>query len=185
MSIHDELEQQEARRLQGLAQRFQQALRAREQGDIDSAAELLRGILKAEPRLAEPRMELAHILLSTGQLDEGEEQARDAIRILESGGQWTDDLPEDVLLALAYDTLGEALRLRADSDAVVFGPESAWLALVSEARTIFRKASALDPDNDHAWFWSFDTDQPSPRRTRPDAEADEDDGEAGEDDGEE
>lgn len=148
--------QEEAQRIFTLQTRFQQALRAREEGDVDGAAELLRGVLRVEPRLAEPRLELAHILLSTQQLEEAEEHAREAVRILESGGQWTADIDEDTLLSLAYTTLGEALRVRADSDEVVFGDPEAFQALHSESRTAFLKASALDGSNEHAVYWGFD-----------------------------
>ena len=49
------------RAVQALEKRFEEALEARRRGDVDDAAELLRGILKVEPRLAEPRLELAHL----------------------------------------------------------------------------------------------------------------------------
>lgn len=162
---NDNIEQQEQQRFLGLQQRFQQALQARARNDVDGAAELLRGILQIEPRLAEPRMELAHILINTNQLTEAEEHAREAIRILESGGQWTDDISADTLLSLAYTTLGEVLRLRADSDEIIFGDPEAFQRLHSESRTIFLKASALDPDNRHAIYWGFD-----PRRYRSEEE---------------
>jgi tetratricopeptide (TPR) repeat protein len=140
----------------GLQSRFIQALTARDRGDTDAAAELLRGILKVEPRLPEPRMELANILLGADQLAEAEEHLREAIQSLETGGQWTDDLDEDVVLSLAYGTLGEVLRRQADSDEVVFGDPSAFERLIREAQSAFRKAAALDPDNAHAGYWSFD-----------------------------
>lgn len=152
----DEIEQAEQLRMTGLQARFQQALLARQKDDVDGAAELLRSILAAEPRLAEPRMELAHILLNTGQHDEAEEHAREAVRTLEAGGQWTDDLDEDVMLSLAYTTLGEVLRQKADTDDIIFGDPAAFKALQSESRTLFLKASALDPENQHAVYWGFD-----------------------------
>ena len=163
--VNDNIEEHEQQRILGLQQRFQQALQARARNDVDGAAELLRSILQIEPRLAEPRMELAHILINANQLTEAEEQAREAIRILESGGQWTDDLSGDALLSLAYTTLGEALRLRADSDEIIFGDPEAFQRLHSESRTVFLKASALDPENQHAIYWGFD-----PRRYRSEEE---------------
>lgn len=140
----------EDERIQALGPRFLDALRAAEARDVDAASEILRGILKVEPRLAEPHMELARVLLDTGQLDEAEEHAREALRLLESGGQWTDDLPEDVLLSLAADLLGEILRQRADADEIVFGDAETWKALVDESMALFRRAHALDPNNEHA-----------------------------------
>lgn len=152
----DELEQEDRARMAGLQARFQQALVARERDDVDGAAELLRSVLAAEPRLAEPRLELAHILMNTRQLDEAEEQAREALRILQTGGQWTDDIDEDTLLSHAYTTLAEILRQRADDDTIIFGDPEAFQKLQSESRTLFRKASALDPNNQHAIYWGFD-----------------------------
>lgn len=133
-----------------LAPRFLDALRAVEAHDVDGAGEILRGILRVEPRLAEPRMELARLLLETGQLDEAEEHAREALRILEAGGQWNDDLPEGALLSLCVDLLGEILRQRADADEVVFGDPEVWKALMNESIALFRRAHQLDPENEHA-----------------------------------
>jgi tetratricopeptide (TPR) repeat protein len=140
--------------LEALSQRFNQAIAARAQGDIDTAAELLRGILKLEPRLAEPRLELAHILLEAGQLQEAEDQAREALVTLEAGGRWSDDIDDAMILSLAWGTLGEALRSRADTDAVVFGPVETFQALIDEAQRCFDRALALDPQNEHAQHWS-------------------------------
>jgi tetratricopeptide (TPR) repeat protein len=161
----DNIEQHEQQRVQGLQQRFHQALEARARNDVDGAAELLRSIFQIELWLAEPRMELVHILLNTKQLTEAEEHAREALRILETGGQWTDDLSADALMSLAYTTLGETLRQRADSDEVIFGDPEKFKQLHSESRTAFLKASALDPDNQHAIYWGFD-----PRRYRSEEE---------------
>jgi len=142
--------------LEGLQTRFLQALEARRSNDIDGAAELLRGILVVEPRLAEPRIELSQVLLGANQPSEAEEQLREAIRILETGGQWVDDVEEDTLLSIAYGSLGEALRRQADSDEVVFGDPRIFENLTCQARAAFDKAAALDKDNTHAWYWSHD-----------------------------
>jgi tetratricopeptide (TPR) repeat protein len=152
----DDTNHSEETLIAGLQARFFQAMAARERGDVDGAAELLRGILRVEPRLPEPRMELANILLIADQLVEAEEHLRAAIISLETGGQWTEDLPEGVVLSLAYGTLGEVLRRQADADAVVFGAPGAFEALLTESRASFKKAAALDPDNAHAGYWSFD-----------------------------
>lgn len=141
--------------LEGLSERFQRGLQRVRQGDLDGAADLFQGVLRQEPRLAEPRMELARICLDTGQLEEAEEQAREAVRILEAGGQWVDDLHEDVLQSLAHGLLGEILRRRADSDEIVFGDPGRFKALMDEAGAAFRKAATLDPANAHAGYWGF------------------------------
>jgi tetratricopeptide (TPR) repeat protein len=152
-----EVDREEEALVRALEQRFENALDARRRGDVDGAAELLRGILKLEPRLAEPRLELAHILIETGQLDEAEEHAREAISTLESGGRWTEDLDDSQVLSLAFGTLGEALRRRADSDDVVFGPAAVYEALVNESQQAFARAIELDPENEHAKAWSLPT----------------------------
>jgi tetratricopeptide (TPR) repeat protein len=152
----DDINSSEDALISGLQARFFQAVQARQRGDSDGAAELLRGILKVEPRLAEPRLELANILMVAEQLDEAEENLREAIRALEMGGQWTEDLPSDVVLSLAYGTLGEVLRRKADSDAVVFGDPGSFEGLIRESQSALKKAAALDPNNVHAGYWSYD-----------------------------
>ena len=141
--------------LEGLDQRFVAALTARQRGDVDTAAELLRGILKVEPRLAEPHMELSSLLLEAEQVDEGREHAEEAVRLLEGGPPWLDDPPPNVLQSLAWNLLGEALRQKADSDEVVFGDPAEFRRLMGESRSAFAKAAALDPTNAHADHWSF------------------------------
>lgn len=147
--------------LAGLGERFLLAMAARDKGDIDAAAELLRAVIRVEPRLGEPQMELARILLETEQLDDAEDHAREAVRIFEGGGQWTEDLPEAVVLSMAHDLLGEILRSKADSDEVVFGDPARFEALMSEARVAFRRAAELDPTNEHAATWAFGFDPSS------------------------
>ncbi len=138
-----------------LTVRFMHALERRRAGQVDRAADDLRAILRVEPRLAEPHIELASIHLAMEQPEPGVEHAREAVRLLESGSRWNEDLPEDVLKSLAYNLLGEALRKVADQDAVVFGEPDRWKALMEEARQSFRTAAALDPDNQHASWAAF------------------------------
>jgi len=152
---HDDLTDDPESHLEGLGERFHAALDARRNHDVDGAAEILRGILKVEPRLGEPHLELASILLASGQLDDAEEHAREAARILEAGGQWIDDLPDNVVLSLAWSTLAEVLRQQADADEVVFGDPEVWRALMEESKTAFATAARLDPSNDNAQGWSF------------------------------
>ena len=145
--------------LDGLGEQLFAALRLREKNQVDKAAEVLRGILKTEPRLAEPRLELERILLDTGQLDEARSQAEEATRILEAGGQWTDEIPENVLSSVAYGLLGEIIRLQADADEVVFGDPDDWRDMLNASEAAFKRAAELDPDNDHAGYWSSGTDR--------------------------
>ena len=100
------------------------ALQLKESGRLDDAQESLTSILKQEPRLAEPRMELARILLDTDRVEEAEEHARQALGDLENHGQWVEDLAENTVMALAHALLAEALRRRADEDDIIFGDPS-------------------------------------------------------------
>jgi len=153
--------------LEALAVRFMTAMERRRNGDIDRAQKDLRAILKVEPRLAEPHMELASLLLSTEQPEPAVEHAREALRLLEQGGQWTDDLPENVVRSLAWNLLGEALKQVADQDSVVFGSPERWNRLMTEAKAAFKTAASLDPDNQHA-SWSAFGFGPEPDPSEPD-----------------
>lgn len=141
--------------LEELESRLMEALKLRRDGQTEKATEELRYILKVEPRLAEPRMELASIALQSGQWEEAEAQAEEAVQILKNGGQWTEELDEKVLLSLAWNLLGEALRQQADSDEVVFGSPERWQELMEKAKEAFTQAENIDPQNAHASAWSF------------------------------
>lgn len=145
----------ESAALEELGRRFLAALARKERGDIDRAEDDLRAILRQEPRLAEPRMELARILLDTDRLEEAEDHAREALDVLVKGGQWTDDLPENVVQALAWATLAEVLRRRADEDDVIFGDADTFRALVDEAKACFAKAAELDPRDEYSSYHAF------------------------------
>jgi len=138
-----------------LSNRFLKAMERRRNGQIDRAADDLRAILKVEPRLGEPHMELASIHLSLEQPERAVEHAREAVRLLESGARWNEDLPENVMLSLARNLLGESLRQVADQDAVVFGDPERWKALMAEARREFQTAANLDPTNENASWSAF------------------------------
>ena len=144
--------------LRGMGDRFLLALAAKEKNDIDTAADLLRSILRVDPRLAEPQMELARILMESEQLEEAEEYAREAVKLLEGGGQWTEDLPENVVLSAAWAVLAEVLRQRADTDEMVFGDAEAFAKLMAETRAAFVRAAELDPTNEHAVSWAYGFD---------------------------
>jgi hypothetical protein len=146
---------QESRQLDELGERFLAALGHRESGRLDTAEDELRAILRVEPRLPEPRMELARILLDTDRLEEAEEQAREALSVLESGGQWTDDLPETVVAAIAHATLAEALRRKADEDDVIFGDPDTFHAMVKESKDHFARAAELDPSEEYGSYHAF------------------------------
>ncbi len=130
-----------------LGPRFLDAIQKRAAGKVDAALEAFTEILKTEPRLAEPRLEIARIYLEMGRLDDAEEEAREALRILESGGQWTEDLPENVVLALGWALLGEILKEKAASDEVVFGDPDVFTGLLQQSRAAFARAAELDPSD--------------------------------------
>lgn len=138
--------------LSDLGPRFFAALKMRVDGHVDEALELFRDLLAKEPRLAEPRLELGRILLEMGHLDDAEAEAREAIRILDAGGQWTDDLPENVVLGLAWSLLGEVLKERASSDEVVFGDPEVFRDLLAQSRAAYAKAAELDPSDSTSFF---------------------------------
>ncbi|MEQ1508617.1 MAG: tetratricopeptide repeat protein [Myxococcota bacterium] len=145
----------EAKELDALGERFLAALARKERGEIDAAEDELRAILRQEPRLGEPRLELARILLDTDRLDDAEDHAREALEVLLTGGQWIDDLPEAVVQAIAHGTLAEILRRKADEDDVIFGDPEKFHALVREAKDQFAKAAALDPSDDYGSYHAF------------------------------
>lgn len=141
--------------LEELGARFMAALRAKEAGKLDAAEDELRAILRTEPRLPEPHMELARILLDTDRLDEAESHAREALEHLEAGGQWTDELPENVVKGLAWALLAEILRRIADEDDVIFGSPEKFKRLVDESQKAFAKAAELDPSDEYASYHAF------------------------------
>ena len=143
----------ENEKVKALQIRFMNAMKARQKGDLDGAAELLLGILKVEPRLPEPHLELAHILIGVEKYDDALAHGQQAVQMLEMNGQWIDSLEENVVLSLAYNVLGEIYRRIADQDEVVFGDPEKWQELIKNSRNAYKKAAALDPDNPHADYW--------------------------------
>jgi tetratricopeptide (TPR) repeat protein len=158
--------------LRVLGTRFEGAMRLRASGQVDSALAAFQEVLRGEPRLAEPRMEVARMYLELGRLEDAEAEAREAIRLLEAGGQWTDALPENVVLAVAWALLGEVLKERATSDDVVFGPENVFRSLLAQSQAAFARAAALDPTYAYAGVQDRelapedDEDLPAARRAR-------------------
>ena len=151
----DPTDQTEQDSLAALVQPFMNALRASHDGDLDRAEDALRSILQTEPRLPEPRLELARICLDTDRLDEAETHTREALTQLEAGGQWTDDLPENVVQGLAWAQLAEILRRRADEDDVIFGDPARFQKIVDESRAAFQRAAELDPSDEYASYHAF------------------------------
>jgi len=141
--------------LEGLSALFEAGLDARQKGNVDRAIELLKLALRREPRLAEPRLELAHIYLEAERLDDAEIECREGLRLLLAGGQWVDSLPDEVMQGHAHNLLGEILRRKADQDEVIFGDPGVFKATLAESRKHFARSSELDPQNDHASHHDF------------------------------
>lgn len=131
--------------LAALGPRFLKGLALRAAGKIDEALEIFNQVLLAEPRLPEPRMERGRIRLEMGQLDDAETDVREAIRVLDGGGQWSEDVAENVVQALAWGLLGEILKEQASTDDVVFGDEATFRTLLAQSRAAFARAAELDP----------------------------------------
>lgn len=138
-----------------LSARFLAALASKDAGKVDHAEDELRAILQIEPRLAEPRLELARILLDTERHEDAEEHARTGLANLLNAGPWTDEIPENTLKALAHALLAEILRRRADEDDVIFGDPDEWRALLDESKKNFEAAHALDPSDEYASYHAF------------------------------
>ncbi len=141
--------------LQRLGVIFMEAMVMLQAGGVARGMELLQLIVRREPRLPEPHLELARIHYDAGRLDEAEVEAREGMAHLQRGGQWVDEISEDELQSLAHGLLGEILRARLDTDAVVFGGESLYRALLDDSRFHFKEATRLDPRNDHAGHHAF------------------------------
>jgi hypothetical protein len=141
--------------LEKLSERFLTALAQKDAGRVDEAEDALRAIVAEEPRLAEPRLELARLLLDTERLSEAGEQAREGLAQLEKTGAWTDEIPPNIVLGLSHALLAEILRRRADDDDVIFGDPDEFHALVNEAKLHFDKAASLDPSDEYASYHAF------------------------------
>ena len=154
---HDEHTAPDAEReaLDALGQQFLRALEDKESGRVDAAEEALAAILKQEPRLPEPRMELARILLDTERIEAAETHARLALEHLEAGGQWTDMLPDNVVKSVAHALLAEILRRRLEEDAVIFGDPEGFKTLLAESKSHFGLARELDPTDETSSFYAF------------------------------
>jgi len=149
LSTTHDAEQAELERLSAL---FLTALNAKDAGKLDAAEELLRDIIKAEPRLAEPHLELGRILLDTDRLHAAEAQAREGLELLASTGPWTSELQPATVHAIGHGLLAEILRRRADEDEVIFGDPAEFKAILDEARSQFDLARKLDPTDEYASF---------------------------------
>lgn len=133
---------------QALEESFLKAIEAMGAGRGDDAEALLRQVLAGDPRLPEPRLELAVLLYRRGALEEAEAQARMGVDQVERGWQWLENFEEGQLHAHALNVLGEIILASFGEDGAV-ASESAperW----REAERLFKRAVELDPDNGDA-----------------------------------
>ncbi len=130
--------------------RWEQAMALRSAGQDDKAEALLREILKAEPRLAEPRLELVHIHAGRSEWQEAQAQAQFAIGVLRAGGQWLEALEPDVLLSFALNLLAEVLVRPLEEGDLFLEDRAAFSAQWNRAAVLFQEAHRLDPTNSDA-----------------------------------
>jgi tetratricopeptide (TPR) repeat protein len=144
--------------VQQLEAHFLTAMELRQQGKTSEAQQHLFAIIREEPRLPEPHIELAHIYFSIDQLDDAKTHIELAVSHLENGGQWT-EIPENEILSIAYVLQGEIYKGLADQDEVVFNDPDLFKELIELAKAAFAKANAIDPKNveysgsSHQWQW--------------------------------
>ena len=138
--------------LHKLAESFAEAMVHRSKGENQQATEILFDIISEEPRLAEPRIELAQLSVANGDLDDAEIHILEAISILEKGGQWLENISENAMLSNAFDTLGVVYQTKSESDEVLFGPPDEWRGMLKQAAAAFLRASNIDPTNTDARF---------------------------------
>jgi tetratricopeptide (TPR) repeat protein len=137
-------------RLPELARTMTLALKLRADGRNDDAKKLLKEILAVEPRLAEPRLELAWIAAAKEDWEEAEEQARLAVEILEAGGQWSDDLDPDQMLSFALTLLGEVIVRPLEEGDLFLVDRAEFTEQWNEAAELFARAVKLDEENEDA-----------------------------------
>jgi tetratricopeptide (TPR) repeat protein len=136
--------------LASLGQRFAKALQLREQGEVEAARRELRAVLQAEPRLAEPRLELAHMAALEENWEEAEAQARDALKTLLGGGQWTLDLHPAELRSFALNFLGEIIVRPLEEGDLFLQDRDAFQGRWNEAASLFAEAVRQDGTNEDA-----------------------------------
>ncbi|MCP4867662.1 MAG: hypothetical protein GY898_02965 [Proteobacteria bacterium] len=136
--------------LDALTPKMQTALELRQNGQHDRAEKLFREILRSEPRLAEPRLELAHLAAGREDWGEAQDQARIAVTTLIAGGQWTMDVDPAPLLSFAMNLLGETLVRAIEGGDLFLRDKDKFESVWNEASVLFTEAKKLDPTNEDA-----------------------------------
>ncbi len=133
-----------------LEPKMQAALAHRQAGEDAQAERLLREIVAADPRLAEPRLELAHLAATREDWVEAEAQAQLATDLLRAGGQWIADLPAPSLLAFALNLLGETMVRPLEEGDLFLVDRPAFVRAWNRAAACFEEACRLDPTSEDA-----------------------------------
>ena len=133
----------EASEIEPMQALFMAAMEHRQHSNPKKAEACLLEIVKKEPRLPEPHLELAHIYCAQEQFEDARIHIEQSVQYLENGGQWL-ELPENEILAMAYLIQGEIYRSLADLDEVVFGDQSVYIEYVNRAKNAFKKANMVD-----------------------------------------
>lgn len=133
-----------------LEARFLEGAEAFAAGKIDLAEAAFREVVLGDPRLPEPRLELAVLLFRKGDLEEAEVQARLALEQVERGWQWLENFEEGQLLSHALNLLGEILVARAAADDAPVGEGEEVFDHWKETERLFRRAVDADPSNSEA-----------------------------------
>ena len=141
-----EISDQENSYTNALIKKFEQAMEARERNDIDSCCELLLQVIKQEPRLPEPHLEIANIYLIIEKLEDARVHIEEAITYLENGGQWM-DMDLSTVLSLAYATKSEIYHALADQDEIVLNAnETEFIRLMKISKEAKQKSEECNPN---------------------------------------
>lgn len=133
--------------LEGL---FMEGVEAMQKGETSRAEESFRAVLLKDPRLPEPRLELAMILFRRDDMEEAEEQARFALEQIEKGWHWLDVMTDEELHAHALTLVAEILVARTSGDGVEVVDGEVLRETWTEAERMLRRAVQLDPHNGDA-----------------------------------
>ncbi len=130
-----------------LERTFARAVAAHNEGLDEEALKLFKQVLALEPRLPEPRLEVALILLRCGELEEADAQAREALAHLEKGWRALDTLSDDQLMAHGCNLLAEIIKERIATGEILHADPGILRKLWREAEQLVERAARLDPDN--------------------------------------
>ena len=133
-----------------LEARFLKAVEAFSEGRTEAAELGFREVLMGDPRLPEPRLELAVVLFQKGQSEEAEAQARMALDQVQKGWCWLENFSPEALEAHASNLLGEVLLHRLAEGELADLPGDELVGKWKEAEGLFKRAVSLDPDNGQA-----------------------------------